>query len=82
MDSSSVESQIIKDETKASTTKETKTTTVETTLHTINPSSVKCQCRKGGANEASGMLTISGDIAKPFLAMPIGTKITFIVKSE
>lgn len=57
-------------------------TTLETTLHAVNPSSVKCQCRKGGANEAAGMLTIAGDVAKPFLALPLGTKITFVIKSE
>ena len=51
--------------------------TFETKLHQINPASVKCQCKADKEKgQDAGMITISGDIAKQFQKLPLGTTIT------
>ncbi len=55
---------------------------LSTTLHQINPASVKCQYSgeeivNGKKKRINGMITISGDIAKQFQDLPLGTSIAF-----
>ncbi len=52
---------------------------ISAVLTTINPSSVKFQVRdeKG---KSLGMITVSGEVSKPYFGLTIGTNVTIIVQ--